>query len=262
MKRILAFILVAVLMLSLFACGGDKPTDTIKIEKSGVLMIAHRGLSGLEKENTDSAFVAAGERSYYGIEADVRRTADGKFVICHDEKLKMGFLKKRIDVEGSTLEELLAIDLPTENEGEYEHLTDLDSYIEICKRYDKQVILELKSEFTNEEITSIISILKAHNYLERVTFISFYYEQLQFIREQLPDQPLQFLTEWFSNRILRMLVEDKIDIAISHKRLTNRVMRKLKEAGIKVNCWTVDDARIAQKLIDMGVDYITTNILE
>ena len=59
-----------------------------------------------------------------------------------------------------------------------------------------------------------------------------------------------------------MLVEDKIDIAISHKVLTKRVMRKLKEASVKVNCWTVDDARIAQKLIDMGVDYITTNILE
>ena len=261
MKRILAFILVAVLTLSLCACGGERPTDTVKIEKSGVLMIAHRGLSGLEKENTDSAFVAAGERSYYGIEADVRRTADGKFVICHDEKLKMGFLK-RINVEKTTLEELLAIDLPTENEGEYEHLTDLDSYIEICKRYDKQAILELKSEFTNEEIASIISVIRAHNYLERVTFISFYYEHLQFIREQLPEQLLQFLTERFNNRILRMLVEDKIDIAISHKVLTKRAVRKLKEASIKVNCWTVDDARIAQKLIDMGVDYITTNILE
>lgn len=261
MKRICAFVLAAIMLLSLFACGVERYDDTIKIEKNGVLMIAHRGLSGIEKENSEAAFTLAGERSYYGIEADVRRTADGKFVICHDERVKMGFLK-RINVEKTDLEELLALDIPTENEGEYTRLTDLDSYIEICKRYDKQVILELKSEFTNEEITSIISILKAHNYLERVTFISFYYEQLQFIREQLPDQPLQFLTEWFSNRILRMLVEDKIDIAISYKRLTNRVMRKLKEAGIKVNCWTVDDAKIAKKFIDMGVDYITTNILE
>ena len=137
-----------------------------------------------------------------------------------------------------------------------------DDSFEICKQYDKQAILELKSEFTNEEISVMIDVLKAHDYLERVTFISFYYEHLQFIRKQLPDQPLQFLTKYYSNRILRMLSEDKIDIAISYKWLTNRVVQKLKNAGIKVNCWTVDDEKTASKFIDMGVDYITTNILE
>ena len=34
------------------------------------LMIAHRGVSGLELENTCAAFVAAGNRSYFGIETD------------------------------------------------------------------------------------------------------------------------------------------------------------------------------------------------
>ena len=35
--------------------------NTIKINKEHVQMIAHRGLSGLEKENTCAAFVAAGK---------------------------------------------------------------------------------------------------------------------------------------------------------------------------------------------------------
>ena len=34
--------------------------DTIKIEKKNTLMVAHRGVSGLEKENTLAAFIAAG----------------------------------------------------------------------------------------------------------------------------------------------------------------------------------------------------------
>ena len=41
--------------------------DTIHIDSRGVKMVAHRGVSGLEKENTASAFVAAGNRSYFGI---------------------------------------------------------------------------------------------------------------------------------------------------------------------------------------------------
>ena len=42
--------------------------NTIKFEKGNVGVVAHRGLSGIERENTASAFVAAGNRSYYGIE--------------------------------------------------------------------------------------------------------------------------------------------------------------------------------------------------
>lgn len=52
--------------------------DTIKIDKNNVKLIAHRGVSGIERENTAAAFVAAGNRSYYGIETDVHVTKDGK----------------------------------------------------------------------------------------------------------------------------------------------------------------------------------------
>lgn len=60
--------------------------NTIKIEnKNGTKFVAHRGLSGLELENTISAFVAAGNHSYMGIETDVHVTRDGKFVLYHDD---------------------------------------------------------------------------------------------------------------------------------------------------------------------------------
>ena len=44
--------------------------ETLKLENNKTKMIAHRGLSGLEKENTAVAFIAAGNKSYYGIETD------------------------------------------------------------------------------------------------------------------------------------------------------------------------------------------------
>ena len=59
--------------------------NTIKIDKKQTKLIAHRGLSGIEVENTNAAFVAAGNRSYYGIETDIHRTSDGNFVIGHDD---------------------------------------------------------------------------------------------------------------------------------------------------------------------------------
>ena len=82
-------------------------SDTIKLDKkgTGVLMIAHRGLSGLETENTQCAFVAAGNRSYYGIETDVHFTKDGKYVISHDGNLSRVF-GKNIEIKDYLYEDL------------------------------------------------------------------------------------------------------------------------------------------------------------
>ena len=37
--------------------------NSIKIDNKGVLMIAHRGASSIERENTNPAFVVAGAKS-------------------------------------------------------------------------------------------------------------------------------------------------------------------------------------------------------
>ena len=62
--------------------------DTVRVRTPGVRMIAHRGLSGIEKENTCAAFVAAGNRSYYGVETDIHRTSDGRLIVFHDDNLQ------------------------------------------------------------------------------------------------------------------------------------------------------------------------------
>ena len=65
--------------------------NTVKIEKQNTRLIAHRGVSGIERENTAAAFVAAGNRGYYGIETDVHVTKDGKYIIIHDDDTKRVF---------------------------------------------------------------------------------------------------------------------------------------------------------------------------
>ena len=87
--------------------------DTVKIKAKGVKMIAHRGLSGIERENTYPAFVAAANRSYYGIETDVHKTADGHFVIIHDDTTdRVSAGEWKLDVEKSKYDQLKAVILP------------------------------------------------------------------------------------------------------------------------------------------------------
>ena len=215
----------------------------------------------MEIENTVEAFSAAGERSYYGIEADVRRTADGKFVICHDENLKR-ISGNNLKVESSTFDELMKVTLYSQNKSKQGKLCELSTYISLCKSYGKQAILELKSEFTEKEVTEIVEVIDSYDYLEYVTFISFHYKNLEYIRKILRSQSVQYLFSKLSDEIVEQLVRDKIDAAISYKVLTKAALDSFHNAGLVVNCWTVDDKRVAEKLAAWGVDYITTNILE
>ena len=59
--------------------------DSVRIDSRNTKMVAHRGLSGIELENTNASFIAAGNRSYFGIETDVHKTKDGRFVVFHDD---------------------------------------------------------------------------------------------------------------------------------------------------------------------------------
>jgi hypothetical protein len=69
----------------------------------------------------------------------------------------------------------------------------LENYINICKKYEKHCVLELKSDFTDEEIAEIINIIKGLEYLENVTFISFIYSNVVKIRKFVPTQSVQLL---------------------------------------------------------------------
>ena len=109
--------------------------DTIKFEKGNVQIVAHRGLSGLEKENTNAAFIAAGNRSYFGIETDVHHTADGQFVIIHDENTGR-VSDVNVNVETSTMDALREVRLNhphTNTPRDDLRLPTMEDYIGICK---------------------------------------------------------------------------------------------------------------------------------
>ena len=238
--------------------------NTQKFEKGNVRVVAHRGLSGIETENTNAAFVAAGNRSYYGIETDIHRTADGKLVVFHDGTLER-VAGEKIEVEEVSLSVLQSITL-LDKDGTKNRLdlipTTLENYLNICKKYEKHAVLELKTEFTDGEIENIIETIKSYDYLENLTFISFKYENLVKIRKILPTQSVQFLFREVTDEIFENLVRDKFDVDIKAVALTPEIVKKFHDAGILVNCWTVDDKDMAEELVKMGVDFITTNILE
>lgn len=239
--------------------------NTIKIEnKKDTRFIAHRGLSGLELENTISAFVAAGNRSYMGIETDVHVTRDGKFVVFHDdttgrlcdEDLKLG------DTDYSVLKNLTLKPQKNRTIGSDFIIPDLKDYLSICASYDKIAVLELKERMSPEHIAAIYAEVEKYYDPQKMIFISFSLDNLKDLRAQQPSANIQYLVQTFNDDILNTLKEFKFDLDIGYWICSKEVIDICHQNGIKVNCWTVDNPGDAERLIDYGVDYITTNILE
>lgn len=242
--------------------------DTIRLHDKGqVKMIAHRGLSGIERENTYPAFVAAGNRSYFGIETDVHKSADGRFVILHDETtFRVSLGESCVAVEQSpfsAVENLLLPDLDDRVARRDIRIPLLADYVAICKKYEKVGVLELKNHFAAADIARILDEIRAADYLSQMIFISFDLENCLAVRRLLPDAAVQWLTDRpLGDDMLPVLRDNRLDLDIRYDLLTRETVETMHGMGRLVNCWTCNRAEDAAALAAMGVDFITTNILE
>lgn len=239
--------------------------DTIPCHFNDVNMIAHRGLSGIETENTLPAFVAAANRSYYGIETDVHVTRDGRFILHHDDSTAR-LADSDLILEETDYDTLRA--LPLKWQGEYSTRPDLRmpslaEYITVCKIYGKKAVLELKNRIQPDKIREITEIIRELGHFEDTIFISFYMENLIDLRTIAPDAVAQFLTSNpITDEMLDTLKTYRLDMDAKYTLLTRELVDKMHGFGMTVNCWTCDVKEDAEALRALGVDQITSNILE
>lgn len=227
-------------------------------------MIAHRGLSSAEPENTLPAFIAAGNRSYFGIETDVHKTVDGFYVVTHDDTTKR-VANQELEVARSTFAQLRELPLKDLNgkTGRIDlRIPTLDEYLDVCRRYGKVGVLELKNEYPAQDIREILQIVKKHYALENMVFISFVWENLVCLQREEPSATAQFLTEQWEDTLPEKLRRHRFGLDINYRVLTEERVKAVKEKGITLNVWTCDDPGAAKQLISWGIDQITSNRLE
>jgi glycerophosphoryl diester phosphodiesterase len=223
-----------------------------------ILKIGHRGAQGFEPENTLISFEKAIEMGADGIELDVHLSLDGHLIVIHDETIDRTTNGQGL-VNQLTLAELKSfringkIEIPT-----LEEVLDL-----INKRCF--VNIELKNSDTAEKVVAVIEHYISDKNWNQTDFIvsSFDWNALQQVR--------------FLNDEIRIgvLTETDMDLAISFARfmkaealhpdyqlLTKENTKTLKEKGILVFPWTVNETADLQKMKDYEVDGIITDYLD
>lgn len=238
--------------------------NTIKIASGSTRLIAHRGVSGLETENTMAAFIASVNRSYYASECDVHLTKDGVMVISHDGTIARVSNYKDVIANHTyhSLSSKCLNDVNTKEERLDLRVPTLRDVLYLHQRYEKNLVIELKDPWDERELEAFHQLLDDAAMLPHVTVISFLKQDLLDMRELDATLPLSLLTGADASKDLADCYAHNLGLDIHHSGVTASLVKDFHDHGLTVNCWTVNDPVRASELIALGVDFITTNILE
>ncbi len=226
-----------------------------------IAITAHRGYWDCEQagymENTIASLKQAQDNGFWGSEFDVHITADDKMLVNHDSTLQ------GLDIHQMPLDSFLTM---THKNGE--HPATADEYLTQGEKSKCMLVWELKpnesEEQENKLVDAAIEALKAHNLYDpkRVMFISFSLNMCKRVAEKCPEFTNQFLEgaerDLGPQEIFDMGING-IDYHFSKFDAHPEWVEQAHKLGMSVNVWTVDEPEDIQRMIDLGVDCITTN---
>ena len=246
MKKIFFFLLMG---CALAACS-EKP--------AGPQVIAHRGYWKADgaAQNSIASLLAAGRIGAYGSEFDVNLTADGILVVNHD------FTYHGYKIYDTPFEVLRNDTLRLAN-GEL--IPTLDEYLEASLQYpDMKLVFELKSEedpaYEALAVPGSVEAIKKYGVADRVEFISFSLSACVEFAKLMPQCRVEYLgEEELAPAELKKLGITGIDYNYPVFDQHPEWIGEAHKLGMIVNAWTVNAEEDIQRMLQLGVDHITTN---
>lgn len=227
------------------------------------LVVAHRGYSAVAPENTLAAFAAALLTDVPYVEIDVRTTIDGVPVIMHDPTVD-----RTTDGSGEvaqlTLSTVRGLDAGSWFSPGYAGLAvpTLDEVLDLVRPSRARLLLEIKRPSTPEQTKAILTAVADHGMAERVVVQSFAEVILRDTRVLAPELPLALLCHDLADDPVTQTRElGVVMYNPAGRHLLDRldVLAPLRDAGVGVLPWTIDDADRWGRLTAAGVAGIITN---
>jgi glycerophosphoryl diester phosphodiesterase len=221
-------------------------------------VIGHRGAAALAPENTLAGFRLAKTMGCTWIEFDVRLTADGGLVICHDDRLE-----RTTDGRGRVLAQTLAaiheLDAGKWFAAEFagEHMPTLEQTLALCRDSALGANIEIKAERGYGRATAAAvaaCLVRFAGGSPPVLVSSFLAEAVSEIAERAPDAARGML--------FRKIPRDWQGIAESlgcstinadQLYLSERVISEVRSRGYPLLAYTVNEPARARQLFAWGV---------
>jgi glycerophosphoryl diester phosphodiesterase len=232
-------------------------------------IIAHRGASHDAPENTVAALKLAWKQGADASEFDCMLTKDGKIVVIHDLDTKRTAGVDRL-VFDQTLAELRMLDAGKWKSPEYVHekIPTLKEMLDVVPA-GKRLFIEIKSGL--EIVPEFLRVLKEADLpSEKTAVISFNYAVVAAVKKARPDlkaywivslRPAKGKEPPTAEALITKAKAARLDgLDLSAAPALNAAFaKKVKDAGLGLYVWTVNDAAEAKRLVGIGADGITTD---
>jgi glycerophosphoryl diester phosphodiesterase len=213
-------------------------------------IIAHRGASAYEPENTIRAIKRAIELGADMVEVDAHSTSDAYLVVIHDPTVDRTTNGKGA-VKEKTLNEIKKLDA-----GKHEEIPTLQEVLRVSKN-KIGVMIEVKG-ISIERM--LVELLQTEDAIERVIVTSFMTDAIKKVKELDSKIQVGQIFSWKILNIARKALELRVSCMVpEYELVTDEMIRDLHEQRISLFPWTVNARRAAERLIKLGVDGIVTN---
>lgn len=236
-----------------------------------MLLIAHRGASYDAPENTLAAINLAWKQNAKAVEIDIYLTADGNVVALHDKTTERTG-GKDAPVWEQTLDELRQLDFGR-HKGEQWAGEKIPTLFEILATLpeDGKIFVEIKSGA--EIIPKLRECLEqSGRRTEQIIFICFDLATLEAVKKALQEHLCYWLRSikknpdtgtWeptvdFMIEAARNAGLDGLDVQ-AREIVDRAFVQKVRDAGMGLYVWTVNEVPLANAMVAAGVDGITTD---
>jgi len=215
-----------------------------------ILIIAHRGASAYEPENSLRAIETAIKLKADMVEVDIRKSKDGELVVIHDE-----FVDRVSDgkgfVKNLTLKRLKKLNLALG-----EKIPTLKEVLSVVKGRVKLVV-EVKSEGLERKL---VKLLEKEGMVEDVIISSFNHQTIKKIKALNRKIACGIIFKCKPLNPPQQALDVEAEAVFPyHSYVSKDFVEKLHKEGLNVYAWTVDDVNRGRELIKSEVDGIVTN---
>lgn len=263
------------------AAGQAQAAEMIKpsLNPNKIVNVAHRGASGHAPEHTMPAYELGQQMKGDYIEIDLQMTKDGELIALHDETLDRT-TNGTGNVKDYTLAEIKHLDAgswfnekyPQYAKPEYAGLQvpTLQEVIETFGTGARYYIETKSPEVYPGMEEKLVEILKEYKLTgqnvqsSKVIIQSFSADSLKMVREIDPTIPLVQLL-WYdqpatlTDEELEEYKSYSIGLGMNHNKIDEAYVQKVRESGLLIHPYTVNEKTDMEKLLDWGVTGMFTN---
>lgn len=226
---------------------------------SNITIVGHRGAPAYLPDNTLVSLEQALREKADMIEFDVRQTRDGELVLFHDWNIDSadGLIRPVETVDYAELADYCA--------AKGFQLARLE---EVLIRFGGKIKMniELKASGYEEKTLKTVSSITGHHEIVYSSFFPWVLLKLKHIDSSIKtgwivgQEQVLFLNRFGGPLVKMIFGYCRADAAhLQYDIITKNLVEYFKRKDVPVFAWTIDDFRVALKMIDYGVDGIITN---